>query len=181
LTFDLSFGHNLCFKYSNGSCESILDIYVLRYFQWYKKLFNSMSFDPCNCPLKIRESIGTPIPKVGAHLGVWGFIPSHSLTLLRICNVIPRLTLGPHLCKPLPWSWAQGQGYDNCKIPQKKFAMFSSIFLTIIKSHKKLLLLLLFGHHQIPRKKLVTFSFLLTIVKSHEETYTLFFVATFWF
>jgi hypothetical protein len=38
LTFDLSFGHNLCFKYPNGSCEPILDIYVLRAFQWYEKL-----------------------------------------------------------------------------------------------------------------------------------------------
>ncbi|CAM6037617.1 unnamed protein product [Sphagnum compactum] len=27
-----------------------------------------MSFGPCNCPLKIRESIGTPTPKVGFHL-----------------------------------------------------------------------------------------------------------------
>ncbi len=40
-----------------------------------------MSFDPCNCPLKIQESIGTPTPKVGTHLGVWGFISSHSLAL----------------------------------------------------------------------------------------------------
>ncbi len=28
LTLDLSFGHNLCFKYPNGSCEPILNIYV---------------------------------------------------------------------------------------------------------------------------------------------------------
>jgi hypothetical protein len=35
-----------------------------------------MSFKPCNCPLKIWESIGIPNPKVGIHLGVWGFIPS---------------------------------------------------------------------------------------------------------
>jgi hypothetical protein len=27
--------------------------------------------------LKIRESIETPTPKVGAHLGMWGLIPSH--------------------------------------------------------------------------------------------------------
>ncbi len=27
-TPSLSFGHNLCFKYPNGSCEPILDIYV---------------------------------------------------------------------------------------------------------------------------------------------------------
>jgi hypothetical protein len=41
-----------------------------------------MGFDPCNYSLKIRESIETPIPKVGAYLGVWGFIPSHTATLL---------------------------------------------------------------------------------------------------
>jgi hypothetical protein len=35
LTFGPSFGHNLCFKYSNGSCEPILDIYVSKSFQWY--------------------------------------------------------------------------------------------------------------------------------------------------
>jgi hypothetical protein len=38
LTPDPSFGHNLCCKYSNGPCESILDIQVLRVFQWYKEL-----------------------------------------------------------------------------------------------------------------------------------------------
>jgi hypothetical protein len=27
-----SFGHNLCFKYSNGSCEPILDISISRAF-----------------------------------------------------------------------------------------------------------------------------------------------------
>ncbi len=48
------------------------DIYVPRAFQWYEELFNPMSFDPYNHPLEIRKSIGTPIPKVGAHLGVWG-------------------------------------------------------------------------------------------------------------
>jgi hypothetical protein len=37
-----------------------------------------MNFDPYNRLLKIRESIETPTPKVGAHLGVCGFIPSHS-------------------------------------------------------------------------------------------------------
>jgi len=29
-----------------------------------------MGFDPCNFFLKIWESIGTPTPKVGTHLGV---------------------------------------------------------------------------------------------------------------
>ncbi len=32
LTPDPSFGHNLCFKYRNGSCELILNIYVSRDF-----------------------------------------------------------------------------------------------------------------------------------------------------
>jgi hypothetical protein len=37
-----------------------------------------MNFDPYNCLLKIRKSIGAPTPKMGIHLGVWGFIPSQS-------------------------------------------------------------------------------------------------------
>jgi hypothetical protein len=45
-------------------------------------LFNPMSFDPCNYNMKIWESIGTPTPKVGAHLGMCGFIPSHFSTFL---------------------------------------------------------------------------------------------------
>jgi hypothetical protein len=32
-----------------------------------------MGFDPCNRSLKIWESIGTPTPKMGFHLGVWRF------------------------------------------------------------------------------------------------------------
>jgi len=45
LTFSPSFGHNLCFKYPNGSCELILDIYVSKKIQWYKENFNPMNFD----------------------------------------------------------------------------------------------------------------------------------------
>jgi len=54
----------------------ILDIYVSKAFQWYKKLFNLMNFDLWNYFLKIWKSIRIPIPKVGAHLGMCGFIPS---------------------------------------------------------------------------------------------------------
>jgi hypothetical protein len=108
LTPDPSFGHNLYFKYLNGWSETILDICVPRAFQWYKEYFNPMNFDPCNCPLKIRKSIGIPIPKVGAHLRAWGFIPSHSLAFLGAWNVTPGFILGSHLCKLLPWSWAEG-------------------------------------------------------------------------
>jgi hypothetical protein len=37
-----------------------------------------MGFDLYNCALKIWESIGSPTPTMGVHLGVWGFIP-HTL------------------------------------------------------------------------------------------------------
>jgi hypothetical protein len=80
LTLSFSFGHNLCFKCSNESFELILDIFVSIVFRWYKELFNPMGFDFCNRYLKIRESIGTPTSKVRIHLGVWGFILSHSPT-----------------------------------------------------------------------------------------------------
>jgi hypothetical protein len=78
-----SFGHNLRFMCPNGSCEPILDIYVPRVFPWYNELLNSIGSDPYNCFLKIQKSIGTPTPKMGVHLRVWRFIPSHFLTLPR--------------------------------------------------------------------------------------------------
>jgi len=46
-----------------------------------------MGFDICNHFLKIQESIRTPTPKVGTHLGMWRFIPSHSLALSGAWNV----------------------------------------------------------------------------------------------
>jgi len=76
-----SFGHNLCFRCPNEQCEPILDIYVIRAFQWYKERHKPLNFDPWNWSLKFWESTGTPSPKVGVALGVWGFIPSYSLTL----------------------------------------------------------------------------------------------------
>jgi len=39
-------------------------------FQLYNELLNQLSFDPCNCSLKIRESTETPTPKVEAPLEV---------------------------------------------------------------------------------------------------------------
>jgi len=91
LTPDLSLSHNLCFNHPNGSCKPILNIYVPWDFQWYKELHNPMGFDLYNRFLKLQESIWTPIPKVGAHLGVWRFIPSQSPTLLGTWDVTLRL------------------------------------------------------------------------------------------
>jgi hypothetical protein len=76
-----SFGHNLRFMCSNGSCELILDIYIPRAFSWYKELLNPIGSDLYNCFLKIQKSIRTPTSKMGVHLRVWGFILSHFLTL----------------------------------------------------------------------------------------------------
>ncbi len=90
---DPSFGHNLCFKYPNGLCELILDICVPINFQWYKELFNPMSCDFCNRPLKIWWSIWTLTPKVKVHLGVWRFIPPHSYNLKNM--MIPMLHFWP--------------------------------------------------------------------------------------
>jgi hypothetical protein len=68
-----------------------------------------MGIDPYNRynhSLNIQESIGTPTPKMGVHLGVWKFIPSHSFTLLEHEMRLLNFTLGPHLHKPLLWSQA---------------------------------------------------------------------------
>ncbi len=96
-----SFGPNFFFRWPNGLCKPILNIYVPRDFQWSKELHNPLGFDPCDRFLKIRESIGTPTPKVKVPLGVWGFILLHFPSLLGF-------PFGPQPCKPFPWSWAQG-------------------------------------------------------------------------
>jgi hypothetical protein len=72
LSPNLSFGHNLCFRYPNGSCKPILDTCIPKAFQWYKKILKPLSFDSYNRPLKIWESIRTlsPSPKAGVALGV---------------------------------------------------------------------------------------------------------------
>jgi hypothetical protein len=46
-----------------------------------------MGFGPWNCPMKIQESIGTSTPKMGVHLGMWRFIPSHFFALPGTWNV----------------------------------------------------------------------------------------------
>jgi len=108
LTPGLSFGHNLCDKCPNGSYEPVLNICILRTFQWYKELFNPLSFDPCNHFLKIWESTRTLTLQMEVPLEVWRFILSHFLTLLGACGVTPGFPLGLQPYKPLPWSRAQG-------------------------------------------------------------------------
>jgi hypothetical protein len=82
-----SFGHNLCFKCPSGSCKPILDIYIPRAFHWYNEILNLIGFDPCNHSLKVWKSIKNPTLKMGPHLGVWRFIPSHFPTLSGVWDV----------------------------------------------------------------------------------------------
>jgi hypothetical protein len=101
LTPDPSFGHNLCLKCPNGSCEPISNIYVPRALQWYKEQLNPMGLNLCNCSLKIWESSGTITPKMGIPLGVWGIIPSHFLTLPGAWDVTPGLSSWPAFLQAL--------------------------------------------------------------------------------
>ncbi len=95
-----SFGHNLCFRCPNEQCEPILDIYASRAFHWYKERHKPLRFDPSNRSLNFWESTGTPSPKAGVALGVWGFTPSHFPTLPGVPDVTPGLPFGPHPCNP---------------------------------------------------------------------------------
>jgi len=101
LTPDLSFGHNLCFKCPNEQCKPILNIYILRAFQWYKERHNHWILTP-----EIALwNFGSP-PRL--HLPKWELpwecegslphTPSHFLTLPGVCDVTPRLLLRPQLC-----------------------------------------------------------------------------------
>jgi hypothetical protein len=85
---DPSFGYNLCFRYPNESCQPILDIYVPRAFQWYKKLFNPMIFDPCNCNLGVprQNDIYVLVPWPGTKYTIRGKVVAS--TKSRPCWVL---------------------------------------------------------------------------------------------
>jgi hypothetical protein len=57
-------------------------IYISIAFQWYKEVLNPFGFDPCNHSQNIQKSTRTITLKMKFPLGVWGFIPSHFLSLL---------------------------------------------------------------------------------------------------
>jgi hypothetical protein len=63
LTLDLYFSHNLCFRCPNGSSKPILNIYVPKYFQWYKEP-QSNAFWPLQSVSKNSEvHLGFQSPK----------------------------------------------------------------------------------------------------------------------
>jgi hypothetical protein len=100
LTPDLCFGHNLCCKCPNGSCEPISDIYASIAFQWYKERLKTRGLTFAISFWSFGSPLGLQLPK-------WEFIWececsfSHSPTLPSSC-------FGSHFCEPLPWSRAQG-------------------------------------------------------------------------
>jgi hypothetical protein len=101
LTLNSSFGHNLCFKYSNGMCEPILDIYIPKTFQWYKELFNPMNLTPVIVFWRFESPLGLQLPKweptwecVSSFFHTFPHSQEHKMWLLG-------LIIGPHLCKPL--------------------------------------------------------------------------------
>jgi hypothetical protein len=105
LIFDLSFGHNLCFRCSNGS-KPILNIFVSISFQWYKEPFEPMGFTPAIALWKFGSPLGFQLPKGEFTWECEGSFP-HTLLHSREHKMwLPGFPLGPQPYKPLPWSWA---------------------------------------------------------------------------
>jgi hypothetical protein len=65
-----------------------------------------MNLDPWSHSLKIRKSIENPTPKMGAHLQVWRFIPSHFATF--------------------PGAWDVTHGLPSWPAPLQAFALVAS-------------------------------------------------------
>jgi hypothetical protein len=105
-TFDLIpslfFGHNLCFKCPNGQCKPIFNIYAsIAFSNDIKNSSNRWVLTLAILFWRFGSPFGTPIPNMGVHLGVWGFIPSHFLALLGACDVIPGSFSSPATLQPL--------------------------------------------------------------------------------
>jgi len=108
LTFSPFFDHKLCFRYPNGSCEPIFDIYVPRTFHWYNELFNSMGFDFAITISRFGIPSGLQLPRWELTWECGGSFP-HTLSHSHEHEIwLPGFTLGLHLHKSLPWSRTQG-------------------------------------------------------------------------
>jgi len=93
LTPSPSFGHNLCFRYPNERCEPILDMYVPRAFQWYKKHLKPLGLTHEIALWRFRNPSGLHLPS-GSCLGS---VRVHSLT--------PSYTPGNMRCDSSASSW----------------------------------------------------------------------------
>jgi hypothetical protein len=107
LTPDPSFGHNLCFRCPNEQCEPILDIYIPRAFQWYKKMSQAIDFWSLKLLFEILGLHRDSISQSGSCLGsvrVHSFILPH--TFLHSWEYVMWLLgffLACTLATSLPW------------------------------------------------------------------------------
>jgi hypothetical protein len=106
LILDLSFGHNLCFKYPNGSCKPTSTFQKLS--NGVRKSSIQWVLTPTITLWKFRSPLGLEFPKWEL---TWECEGSFLHTLLHSQKHemwLSSFTLGLHLCKSLPWSRAQG-------------------------------------------------------------------------
>ncbi len=119
----------------------------LKKIQWYNEIFNLMNFELCNCPLKILESIGILVPKMGAHLGVWEFIPSLSYNPKNMkCDF--QASLLAHTFTSL------GLGRE----PKARVATFCNLFIIILKN-------IIFNYFSHPFHEWVFFLYFITFLQ----------------
>jgi len=98
LIFSPSFHHNLCFTYSNGMCEPILNIYVFKKFQWSNGIRKSSIQWVLTSTIvfwRFKNPLGLQLPKWEPTWECVGFIPSHLLTFLKAWNVTPKFHSWP--------------------------------------------------------------------------------------
>jgi hypothetical protein len=101
LTPILSFGHNLCFRCPNGWCEPFQTSTFQELSNDIRNALSHWVLTPAIVLWRFGSPSGLQFPKWNP-LGVWGFIPSHPLTLPAICCVTSGFLLGSQPCKPLP-------------------------------------------------------------------------------
>jgi hypothetical protein len=108
LTPGHSFDHNLCYRRPNGRCKPILDIYTWKLFNDIKNASRQGVLTPAITLWRFGSPFETLTPNMGVHLGVWRFIPSHSLHSQEHVKWLLGPLLGPQPCHTLPWLRAQG-------------------------------------------------------------------------
>ncbi len=69
---------------------------------------------------KFGSHFGTPTSNMGGHLGVWRFIPSHSLHSREHVKWLPSLPLGPQPCNPLALVASPRLGLQQREVPNIK-------------------------------------------------------------
>jgi hypothetical protein len=97
-----------CDQMSKWAIQAHFRYLSFKIFPLIEKTPQTIEFWPLQSPF---ENLGvhwdSNSPKWNS-LRVWGFIPSHLLTLPGVCCVTPNFPLGLQPCKPLPWLRAQG-------------------------------------------------------------------------